>query len=134
MKKKLTKPVAALIEPERSAIWDENFRRLHAALTELDGKSSPMVYRLIKDAPLTWEEVDRNFLMLERRLIALEKGRRLTPEERAKFFRLSAATADRDKVKRLTARLKLNKFVIEHGEDACQAAWDAARAARKIKL
>ena len=58
----------------------------------------------------------------------------LTKEERAKFFRLSAACANPDQVKRLTTRLKLNKFVIEHGKDACQAAWDAAIANAVKKL
>ncbi len=56
---------------------------------------------------------------------------RLTKEERAKFFRLSAACSDRDQLKRLTARLKLNRFVIVHGKEACQAAWDAFVAGRK---
>jgi hypothetical protein len=51
----------------------------------------------------------------------------LTKEERAQFFRLSRACADRDQVRRLTARLKLNRFVIIHGKETCQAAWDSKR-------
>jgi hypothetical protein len=56
--------------------------------------------------------------------------KKLTATERAQFFRLSAACADRDQLKRLTARLKLNRFVILHSKEACQAAWDARKKKR----
>lgn len=48
----------------------------------------------------------------------------LTAVQRAKFFRLSKACAVRDQLARITARLALNRFVIIHGKEACQAAWD----------
>jgi len=51
----------------------------------------------------------------------------LTKEERAQFFRLSNACAAPDQVRRLTTRLKLNRFVIIHGKEACQVAWDSKR-------
>lgn len=56
---------------------------------------------------------------------------KLTKAEREKFFRLSAACSNRDQLKRLTARLTLNRFVILHGKDACQAAWDKRYGPRK---
>lgn len=49
---------------------------------------------------------------------------KLTPTERTKFFALSRACASASQLTRITARLRMNKFVIEHGEEACQAAWD----------
>lgn len=55
------------------------------------------------------------------------KPKSLSAVDRSRFFRLSNACSDTDQLRRLTARLTLNKFVIEHGKDACQAAWDARK-------
>lgn len=62
--------------PEFSAAMDANFTSLDAALKKLDGKSSQLVLRLVKGTRLTWAEVDGNFYMLERRIIALEQKKK----------------------------------------------------------
>jgi hypothetical protein len=62
--------------PAFSAVMDANFKSLNAALKKLDKKSSPLVFRVAKCSPLSWEEVDGNFYMLERRIIALEEKQR----------------------------------------------------------
>lgn len=55
----------------------------------------------------------------------------LTAAQRRKFNDLVALVSSKDQLRRLTARLRLNKFVMEHGKDACQAAFDAETARLK---
>lgn len=44
--------------------------------------------------------------------------------DRAKFLALSKACASAGQLARITARLRMNKFVMEHGHDVCQATFD----------
>lgn len=58
---------------------------------------------------------------------------KLTAAERESFLRLSRECADPDQLKRITARLQLNRFVLLHGKEACQSAWDEAKRRGKKK-
>lgn len=53
--------------------------------------------------------------------------KKLSTVQRAKFFRLIDATGSHYNGERVVARLRLNRFVLVHGKDACQAAYDAAK-------
>jgi hypothetical protein len=58
---------------------------------------------------------------------------KLTLAQRDQFLHLVAMTGSRANSDRVMARLRLNKFVIKHGKDACQEAYDAEQAKRKKK-
>lgn len=48
----------------------------------------------------------------------------LSGAERAEFLRRSKACSNPDQVKRITARLMLQKFITRHGEAVCRATYD----------
>jgi len=55
----------------------------------------------------------------------------LTPSQRKKFNALVDGVSSRDQMERIKARLNLNKFVMEHGKEACDEAFKAENARRK---
>lgn len=59
--------------------------------------------------------------------------RLLTPTQTEKFKALVEKTGSRDQMARISARLSLNKFVLEHGEDVCKATFDAMKKKRKAR-
>ena len=59
------------------------------------------------------------------------KTKILMGADRAKFIRLSKACSNPAQLARITARLTLNKFVIEQGQEVCQATFDDIMKKRK---
>jgi hypothetical protein len=49
----------------------------------------------------------------------------LTPAQRRKFNALVDGCGSRNQLERIKARLNLNKFVMEHGKEACDEAFKA---------
>jgi len=57
----------------------------------------------------------------------------LTAAQRRKFNDLVDKVSSRDQMERITARLYLNKFVMEHGKEACDEAFEAENKRRAKK-
>lgn len=57
----------------------------------------------------------------------------LTAAQAKKFNELVDDTSSRDQLERIKARLRLNRFVIRHGKEACDEAFKKENARRKRK-
>lgn len=55
--------------------------------------------------------------------MAENSGITWTPNELALFDELAAGTESRDQVTRISARMRLSKFISEHGKAKCDAMW-----------
>lgn len=57
----------------------------------------------------------------------------LTGADRKKFLVLVDMCSSQNQLTRITGRLRMNKFAMEHGDDVCQATFDAIMARAKKK-
>lgn len=57
----------------------------------------------------------------------------LTGVARRRFLVLMDACGSKNQLTRITGRLRMNKFAMEHGDDVCQATFDAIMARAKKK-